>query len=559
MNTIVDYKYQEATDYFEKKDFGNAEKILRELLAENQNDYDVLNFLGIINLNLKNYQEAIELFNRVVKLCPQHGMAYYNLGLAYQNVNENDLALESYVHSLELQPNYVDGLNNTGVIFLNKKDYKKAEFYFNEVMNLDPDNVEGLINIANLNILQNKHEDAIEILSKISSIKGENKHFNKMAILTNLGVSKLQQGRNGEAIEMWEKALAITPDNDITNYNISHAQLLAGDFKNGWKNYEWRKKRKVYLQRKFSGPELVNQGVSGKTILVYDEQGLGDSIQFVRYLELLKAKGAKIIFEYDKRLSQIYRNIDWIDIHVPRENYDKINLNFDYHISLLSLPLYFNTDINNIPSNVPYIFADKPLSEQLATAIKKDNKLNIGIVWAGNPSHNNDSNRSCALENFEKLFTIDGIRIFSLQKGKPINQLRNKNYPVIDLDSKGLETFGHTAAVIENLDLIISVDTSVAHLAGAMGKLVWILLPFLPDWRWMLNRNDSPWYPTMKLFRQRKAGDWKGVFEDVITELQKLISETFLIKNEAIEGSVENNIQSFIHSFIHSTIQYYFR
>ncbi len=338
----------------------------------------------------------------------------------------------------------------------------------------------------------------------------------------------MHQGKFVDAAAHWKKALEINPNSPDANYNLGHVNLLLGNFEEGWKGYEWRKKRSGFKLLNFTEPELFNQDVNDKTILVYDEQGLGDAIQFVRYLQLLKSEGAKIIFKYDYRLAQIFKDIKWIDTHLTN---GVLNFEYDYHISLQSLPLYFKTNLENIPSCIPYIFGDQNLVKQLKPIIQKNNKFNIGIVWAGNPKHTNDKRRSCSLDHFEKIIGFDEVQIFSLQKGAAINKLRETNLPVIDLDGNGLENFQQTASIIENLDLIITVDTSTAHLAGAMGKPVWMLLPFLPDWRWMLGRNDSPWYPTMKLFRQKSAGDWCGVFEQIKIELQKKINNKLYLEN----------------------------
>ena len=657
MNEVLD-KYQEAIQYFNQNNFAKAKEVFSELLNENPNDFDALNYSGIIQLNLGKFKEAASFFQRALEINPTHPITLYNLGLSYQYFGDYEKAEETYLVLLELEPEHIDGLNNLGIINLHTEKLIEAEKLFSKILELEPEHIEALINLGNLKFKQEKYDEAISFYknalklspsnadyiynlgnvylkkeeysqaleyfeytlklepnhigalnnlgiiytkknehkkaeaiyervlklspnnsetmfnlalcfeqnSKFSEaanlytllIENDPKHnaavlnfagindklgnkslsselyskiapsdSNKFAIITNLGISKMQQCKVDDAIELWQKALEIYPDSPDANYNLGHANLLKGNFKEGWRGYEWRKKRKGFIERKLFGPELNNQDINSKTVFVYDEQGLGDSIQFVRYLKLLKQKNCKIIFECDPRLAYLFSNYEYIDVLMPRQNFDEPNVEYDYQISLLSLPQYFNTDIYSIPFGLSYLKANKELAFKLSSVINNENILNVGIVWAGNSNHTNDKNRSCSLENFEKILELERVRYFSLQKGEALNQLRQQKLPVIDLDSKGLETFAHTAAIIENLDLIISVDTSVAHLAGAMGKHVWLLLPFLPDWRWMLNRNDTPWYPTMKLFRQKTAGDWKGVFNEVIFELQKLINSKY--------------------------------
>ena len=425
----------------------------------------------------------------------------------------------------------------------NSKFDQAADIY-NSLLEQDPQNNVAILNLVGINDKLGNNSVSNELLNKINST-----HYNKLAILTNLGISKMEQVKVDDAMINWKKALEIKPDSPEVNYNLAHANLLMGNFAEGWKGYEWRKKRKGFIERKLSGQELIDQDINDKTVYVYDEQGLGDSIQFVRYLKLLKQKKCKIIFECDPRLVYIFNNYQYIDVLIPRQNFDEPNIYYDYQISLLSLPQYFKTDIDTIPSEYSYLDANEELAIKLSSVISNANFLNVGIVWAGNSNHTNDKNRSCRLDYFEKIFTLNGVRFFSLQKGEALKQLRENKLPVVDLDSKGLDNFGHTAAIIENLDLIISVDTSVAHLAAAMGKPVCVILPFLPDWRWMLDRIDSPWYPTVKLFRQKMAADWKGVFKRIFIELQKLIDSKFLSVNSQTHLASKTNHDASDHHY----------
>jgi hypothetical protein len=254
--------------------------------------------------------------------------------------------------------------------------------------------------------------------------------------------------------------------------------------------------------------------LNGKTILIHTEQGFGDTIQFIRYLPMVQAQGGRVIFECLRDLICLLKNGTGFDKIIEQKSSGKLYEQFDVHVPLLSLPGLFGTTVGSIPSDIPYIDADPGLIDQWRIRLDDDHKCKIGIVWAGNLNHKNDHSRSCSLSDFATLAGIPELSIYSLQKG-PASVEVNKwpgGEKIIKLDSE-IHDFADTAAIIANLDLVISIDTVVAHLAGAMGKPVWTLLPFVPDWRWLLNRNDSPWYPSMRLFRQTRANDWAGVFK----------------------------------------------
>jgi hypothetical protein len=275
------------------------------------------------------------------------------------------------------------------------------------------------------------------------------------------------------------------------------ALLLAGNFRDGWREYEWR--WETYLassKRNFSQPLWDGYDIKGRTILLYDEAGFGDTIQFIRYAPLVAQYGIQQIVGRGEELPK-----------------------FDVHCPLSSLPLIFDTRLESIPTKIPYIYVEPKLIQKWRNKVQHDEfKTKIGLVWAGR------SISSCSLETFSTIAQIDNITFYSLQKGEAKKQAKNppKGMSFIDL-TEDINDFSDTAALIENLDLIITVDTAVAHLAGALGKSVWTLLPFVPDWRWMLNRDDSPWYPTMRLFRQPSLGDWESVIDKIKDELLKLL------------------------------------
>jgi hypothetical protein len=274
------------------------------------------------------------------------------------------------------------------------------------------------------------------------------------------------------------------------------------------------------LPREFRQPLWDGSRLAEKTILLHAEQGLGDTIQFIRYAPLVKQRGGTVIVECDNSLMRLFRSCPGIDLLVAeRSSLPPFNL----HAPLMSLPYILKTCLNTIPASIPYLHAgDEPDSPLNAILKAHDGQRRIGIVWAGSPKHQNDANRSCPLIHFQRLTEVEDVALFSLQKNEKETGLTLKESglnQVINL-SPFLSDFADTAAAIMKLELVITVDTAVAHLAGALGKPVWVLLPFAPDWRWLLNREDSPWYPTMRLFRQRAPEDWESVFERVVSALK---------------------------------------
>ena len=313
------------------------------------------------------------------------------------------------------------------------------------------------------------------------------------------------------------------------HWNKSLLLLTAGDLIDGFKEYEWRMKRKEFTKKDFACPALSDQDIFNKKVIVYSEQGLGDAIQFARYLPLLKSKGCVVTLECNDLLYKLFKPVHGIDELVSEDSAPLKSNKYDFNISLLSLPNYFKTTLKSIPANVPYINVPENKKEEwrgklgnLELTVMRENVFKIGLVWGGNPMHGKDNKRSIPLNDFSIFSSIKGIKVFSLQKGKSLEQIKNAGFIIENLSEKGQETFLDTAAIIENLDLVISVDTSVVHLAGAMGKPVWTLLPYYSDWRWLKDRNDSPWYPAMRLFRQPEPGRWDVVLNNVKQELIQL-------------------------------------
>lgn len=338
----------------------------------------------------------------------------------------------------------------------------------------------------------------------------------------NLGALFYKAGYINDAVNIYERCIANTPNDADAHACLGICRLLNGDLHRGWPEYEWRLKTSSMAEPPSGRPRWSGESLKNKTILVEAEQGHGDTIQFVRYLPQIKLVGANIILGCQPALRNLLIESKVADMVLSQGD---IAPHFDTEITLLSLPGIFQASLETIPAEVPYLRIPQGSGIQAITAIVRYTEmLRVGLVWAGG-IYTKAPERSLELEQFRELFKLRGVKLFSLQKGNTAEELKLiMPDTIVDL-APCLNDFADTAAAIQELDLVISVDTAVAHLAGALGKPVWTLIPYVPDWRWMLNREDSPWYPTMRLFRQPKPGDWASVIARVAEQLTALVQQ----------------------------------
>lgn len=339
----------------------------------------------------------------------------------------------------------------------------------------------------------------------------------------NLAVALQEEGRLAEALAAFDRALELDPQNAEAHYSRSLAHLLLGDYARGWAGYEWRVRCREFANRDLEPRGMRpwrGEPLEGKTLLVRREQGHGDTIQLLRFAPLLADRGARVRFEVPAELAELARSVDSrVDIVDPGTAPQGI----DFYVNLMSLPGRLSVAAEAIPNPPPYLAPDPVRVREWSARLRGHAGKKIGLVWAGNPLHHNDRNRSCPLPALAPLFALEGLSWFSLQLGSAADQLALPGAPAIVDLRESLRSYSDTAAAIEALDLVISVDTSAAHLGGALARPVWLLVPHAPDWRWFRARADSPWYPTLRLFRQEAAGDWTGVVEAVRTALARLI------------------------------------
>ena len=503
-----------------KGELNEAADCYRRAIQLNPKFVDSYIKLGNVLLLQGRLDEALSYYQKSIEIDPNFSGAHYNLGVALQEQGKLDEAIACYQKALQLNPNYVDAYHDLGFAFQEQGKLDEAIACYQKALQLNPNLVNAYDNLGITFQEQGKLDEAIACYQKALQLNP-----NLVNTYDNLGITFQEQGKLDEAIACYQKALQLNPNYSNAHWNLSLAFLLSGNFREGWREHEWRWKLKDFsFPRNFSHTIWDGSDIMGLTILLHAECGLGDTIHFIRYAPLVAQKGAKIIVECQKELKTLLRNIKEINqVIVQGEQIPE----FDIHCPVLSLPLLFNTTLETIPAKIPYITADSVLVHKWREKVRHDNsKLKIGLVWSGNPRYKRNRYRSFSLDTFSPLAQLDEITLYSLQKGEAGEQAENppENMKLIDY-TKEINDFSDTAALLENLDLITSVDTSVAHLAGALGKPVWTLIPFAPDWRWMVNRDDSPWYPTMRLFRQPSPGDWESVMVKVKDELLKLLNK----------------------------------
>ncbi len=515
---------KEAAKYIKLGNLRKAKEKLEDSLSVYEDNKNYLCALGNVSFHLEDYQDALEYFQKACEIENNDHVVVYSIAVCLQRLDRKDEAFSFYKKSIEIKPDFPDALNNIALIYFHKKDYEKAEDFFSRALQADPEHINSIVNYGSTKTFLNDYEAASSAFELAVNIaKKRDDKTNLSVIYTNMGFLELRKSNLQSALELFDKSLELDPEYVIGNYNKGETLLKLGKFEEGWKHYEKRMEREEFGPRKFH--KLLNslENIAGKKILIYAEQGLGDALHFLRYLKLLKRDGAYVIFECDKGLHPLIAETDYIDELLERISTEKRDIDYDFDIPLLSLAKLYKTDLNDLPLEIPYINACEEKTEYWKQFIGNEG-FKVGLVWGGAPVHQNDKNRSVKLSALSFLFGVPGAKFYSLQKGIPQLQLSDYALIVKDLDQIGIKSWADTAAIIENLDLVITVDTSVCHLAGAMGKEVWVMLPSNSDWRWLLEREDSPWYPSMKLYRQKSLGDWTDVFKRLENDLRNKIN-----------------------------------
>ena len=434
-----------------------------------------------------------------------HGNALYALG-------RFDEALASYERLAALAPGSPEVLNNRGNTLLALRRPADALASYDAALALTPGEPLAHNNRGNALLDLNRAQEALASFDRALALKAD-----YADALVNRGNALQALLRNDEALASFERALLLDPDLADAHWNKGLLHLLLGDFERGWPGYEWRLRRAATPARDFKRPQWRGEDIRGKTILLHAEQGFGDSIQFLRYVPMVAQRGAKIILELPDALVLLVAALDGVTAIVNR---DQPRSHFDLHCPLMNLPLAFGTTLATIPPPGDVLRVPAERLDIWRAHLPRNATPRVGIVWSGKPTHGNDHHRSIALAQLAPLLQTPGLEFVSLQREvRAADAATLAKFPIPRLEEH-LTDFADTAAAIAQLDLVIAVDTAVAHLAGTLSKPVWILLPQVPDWRWLMDRDDSPWYPTARLFRQPKTGDWASVIARLQQELR---------------------------------------
>jgi Tfp pilus assembly protein PilF len=491
-----------------------ADRVYGAILAEEPDRLDALHLLGLLRHQQARNVEALRLIGAVLQAIPRSVDVLNSHGLVLGALGRHDEALARFDEALALQSNHMNALNNRANTLAQLKRYEEAFAAYECLLAEKPDHLGALNECGGLNTRLGRAEAALACYDRALAITPlAELHVNK-------GTALRAMNRDREALASFAAAAALKPECAEAHWNASLVRLRHGDFETGWRDYEWRWRKADWVDRRRSFPVplwLGEEPIEGKSILLHAEQGFGDTIQFLRYVPLVARRGASVILECQPELQQLLRNVEGAMRVVCRG--DPLP-NFDLHCPLLSLPLAFATRFETVPNAIPYIEAPRLALQKWVPRLEAIARPRVGVVWAGSSVHPNDHNRSVALRKLVPLLSLDLVRFVSLQKSVAVDDMTvlPQSPNVLHVGDE-LDDFADTAAVVAMLDLVIAVDTSVAHLAGAMGKAVALLLPFSPDWRWLLDRTDSPWYPTIRLFRQTAIGDWDAPLERLREEL----------------------------------------
>ena len=478
--------------------------------------------------------EARALFERVLRIEPQHPAALNLLGILLCTQGDTKKGLQLIRRAIAYAPKFVDAHNNLGIVLQNLGQDEEALAAFDKALAIKPDAIEPLSNRGTTLQGLGRFEESLACFEKALAIQPAHP-----GALNNRGNTLRFLGRFEEALSAFEIALASWPDFADAHWNESLCWLARGDFRPGWEKYEWRWRTRSFAQslRNYPGPLwLGSEDLSGKTVLLHAEQGLGDTLQFCRYAPMVADRGAKVILACAPSLTELLEHMPGVSEVVADTD---VVPSCDLHCPLMSLPLAFGTELESIPARVPYLAADPERSRRWRQRLGAVGGLKIGVVWAGQPAPDRvDERRSLPLARMLTLGEVEGVTLISVQKGDAIMQAHALGSETALIDwTDELADFSDTAALVTELDLVISVDTSVAHLAGALGKPVWVLNRFDRCWRWLWDREDSPWYPTMRLFTQPSPGDWASVLTRVTEELRAILAKSDASRSAALSQS----------------------
>lgn len=490
-----------------------AQKICQQVLAADPKSAGAEHLLGVIAHQTGKLGEAIEHLRRAVKLSPGIAIYHANLGEMQRLAGRPKLAVEEARRALEIEPKMANALSNLGVALYELKDFEGAARAQREAIAAKGDFAEGHSNLGNALHALRRFDEAVDAYRRALALKPD-----YADAWSNLGTALHHGGNFDEAVAALRHAVALAPQHANAHTGLGIVLLMRGDLAEGWDEYEWRLRSTERKGPRFPLTPWQGESLAGKHIYVQAEQGFGDAIHFMRYLPLLAARAGQVTVRVHQQLVTLFRDSLPAGITVLGDRGKPAPYQCD--TVLLSLPRLFKTRLETIPASVPYLRVQAEAARRWNRRLGKLPGVKVGLVWAGNPQHINDHRRSIDFKFFAPLLNTRGASFVSLQFGPHAADVKTLKKGTIEDLSAEIAGFSEPAAAIQALDLLISIDSSTAHLAGALGKPVWVLLPWVTDWRWMLSREDSPWYPTMRLFRQKRGEAWADVIGSVTKELK---------------------------------------
>jgi tetratricopeptide (TPR) repeat protein len=524
-----------------------------------------LNNLGVCLVALGEFAAAEEAYREALSLRPEYPRCWHNRGVALTRQGKFDEAAASYRRALDpglTEPRAFDGLadalirsgkadelvvfldeaelrgvdqalveHGRGLVHAARGQWVEAVRCHERALELCPEYIDAACDLGKSLLEVDRIDDAINCFER-----GLTRSPDLAELWNNLGCARVRLGELERAVDCYDRAIALRPDFTECRVNRSHALLQLGEYAQGFAEYEWRW-RDTELARRMTRPLWDGSPLEGRTILLVAEQGLGDTLQFIRYAGLLKAQGARVIATCPKPLLSLLETCPGVDQLVPS---GELPPDYDVFAPLLSLPWILGTTLETVPAPIPYLHPRPDLLESWGRELRPLGRLLVGVAWQGSAAYGHDRLRSFRLAQLEPLARLPDVTLVSLQKGPGAEQVRELagKFPIVDLTDRidrDTGPFLDTAAIIKNLDLVISCDSAVAHLAGALGATVWLAHTHVCDWRWLLGRDDSPWYPTARLFRQHSLGDWQGVFSRMAEALSGWLEATPTIRSIPIE------------------------
>ena len=535
-------------------DFAGAERAYRAALAADPSRAETWQALAIARARQGRHETAVHDYREALRRQPTYAEAHNNLARSLEALGRLDEAVVCYQECLRLRPDLTQAHINLGMLLLGLKQSSAALTEASLAVELAPESPDALFLQGSVFSALGRHEDAVSALARAETLSPHS-----WDVAEKLGCTLWALGRWTEARAAFERALKIRPESslslgnlglvladlglldeslarferslliDPTNHEFHRSRalvwLLRGEFTRGWPEYEWRFGCAGLPVRPFPRPLWDGSPLRGRSIMIHCEQGLGDTFQFLRYIPLVKERGGRVILICQPALKALLLSLPIADVLLAQG--DPIPP-FDVHAPLLSLPRIFGTTLETIPARIPYLEPDQASIDRWRTRVASVQGFKIGVAWQGSPKYRKDRERSFPLRRLAPLAALPNVRLISLQKGFGREQVapEHARVPVIDFTDELDETTGpflDTAAIIKSLDLVITPDTVHAHLAGALGAPVWVALADVPHWPWLLGRNDSPWYPSARLFRQPRRGNWESVFTAITTALSQLL------------------------------------